>query len=232
MLAFFIRRTIRIVVQNNRQFSWAPRLLQQIHSKLLTLPPQFKILRFTFLNKKFDQQHELISDGRRTGSANAKFRSSHESWNAVNIGSLEESAINDGLARARYSLILDRACLSESSSDSFIQSSHPHLWVIKHFKVWLLEYSIRPIQWSKQKRPSKFAKVSCTKCSYVLVSKRARKHVSIKNIPQDNYVDTYYKDYKVQGFFSNCVQTLQCYNCLFRFFLQLLAFLSKIFTKV
>lgn len=35
-----------------------------------------------------------------TGSAKAKFLMSHESWKADRIGSGEESAIKDGLAKA------------------------------------------------------------------------------------------------------------------------------------
>ena len=60
-------------------------------------------------------------------SVKARFLSSHDSWNAVIIGSLEDNAMSEGLDRALYSLTLDIECRKESSSDSRIHTSHPHL---------------------------------------------------------------------------------------------------------
>lgn len=57
----------------------------------------------------------------------ARFRSSHDNWNAVSIGSLEDNAISEGLARALYSFTRDIECRRESSSDSRMHTSHPHL---------------------------------------------------------------------------------------------------------
>lgn len=75
---------------------------------------------------KFILKKKYISEN-LTCSAKAKFLNSHESWKAVNRGSFELKAINDGLAKARYSLTRDNEWRSESSVDSLIQSSHPHL---------------------------------------------------------------------------------------------------------
>lgn len=49
-------------------------------------------------------------------SIKLSLRSSQLSSKAVRMGSLEESAIREGLARALYALILLRECRSESSS--------------------------------------------------------------------------------------------------------------------
>lgn len=54
-------------------------------------------------------------------------RNSQESSNAVSIGSFEESAIKLGLAKARYALIRERECRSESSKREITHSSQPHL---------------------------------------------------------------------------------------------------------
>lgn len=51
VVAFLVRRTIRIVIQNHRQLLRAPGLLQQVHGELLALPPQLQILRFALLNE-------------------------------------------------------------------------------------------------------------------------------------------------------------------------------------
>lgn len=85
-------------------------------------------------------------------SANARLRNSHESymmngkkklkrtnseqhtWNAVWSGSMELKAINDGLAKALYSLTLDNECRNESSVVFRIQSSHGHFTSLK----WLI----------------------------------------------------------------------------------------------
>lgn len=56
-------------------------------------------------------------------SRNDSLRNSHDNSNAVNIGSLEDSAINDGEASARYALIRLRECLKESSSLEVTHSS-------------------------------------------------------------------------------------------------------------
>lgn len=56
-------------------------------------------------------------------------RNSQESSNAVKIGSLEERAIKDGEARARYAFILDLECRSESSILEVTHSSQPHLQI-------------------------------------------------------------------------------------------------------
>lgn len=55
-------------------------------------------------------------------------RNSQESSKAVSIGSFEESAIKLGLAKARYALIRERECRSESSKREITHSSQPHLW--------------------------------------------------------------------------------------------------------
>jgi len=62
-------------------------------------------------------------------SCSAKNRrlSSQDSSKAVRIGSLEESAISEGLARALYALIRDRECRNESSCRELTQSSQPQL---------------------------------------------------------------------------------------------------------
>lgn len=51
---------------------------------------------------------------------------SYHTWNAVCNGSTELRAINDGLARARYSLTLDKEWRRESSDDFLMHSSHGH----------------------------------------------------------------------------------------------------------
>jgi hypothetical protein len=43
------------------------------------------------------------------------------------MGSLEERAMRDGLARARYELMRERECRSESSCLDVTQSSQPQL---------------------------------------------------------------------------------------------------------
>lgn len=52
---------------------------------------------------------------------------SHDSSNAVNIGSFDDSEIRLGLANARYAFIRERECLSESSRREMTHSSQPHL---------------------------------------------------------------------------------------------------------
>jgi len=54
-------------------------------------------------------------------------RSSHDSSKAVRMGSLEERAISDGEARARYALIRDLECRKESSCRDVTHSLQPHL---------------------------------------------------------------------------------------------------------
>lgn len=54
-------------------------------------------------------------------------RNSQDSSKAVSIGSFEESAIKLGLAKARYALIRERECRSESSKRDITHSSQPHL---------------------------------------------------------------------------------------------------------
>lgn len=61
-------------------------------------------------------------------SKKLKRRNSQESSKAVNIGSFDESAIRLGLAKARYALIRDRECRSESSKREITHSSQPQLW--------------------------------------------------------------------------------------------------------
>ncbi|CAH2010023.1 unnamed protein product [Acanthoscelides obtectus] len=50
-----------------------------------------------------------------------------ESSNAVRMGSLDESAINEGEANARYAFILLLECRRESSCLEVTHSSQPHL---------------------------------------------------------------------------------------------------------
>lgn len=57
-------------------------------------------------------------------SRNERRRSSHESSNAVRIGSLEERAIKDGEAKALYAFIRLLECLRESSLLDVTHSSH------------------------------------------------------------------------------------------------------------
>lgn len=57
-------------------------------------------------------------------SRNERRRSSHESSNAVRIGSFEERAIKDGEAKALYAFIRLLECLSESSLLDVTHSSH------------------------------------------------------------------------------------------------------------
>lgn len=57
----------------------------------------------------------------------ANLLSSHDSWNAVNIGSADESAIRDGLASALYSFTRHIEYRSESVFDADMHLSHPHL---------------------------------------------------------------------------------------------------------
>lgn len=54
-------------------------------------------------------------------------RNSQESSNAVKMGSLDDRAISDGEARARYAFIRDLECRSESSILDVTHSSQPHL---------------------------------------------------------------------------------------------------------
>lgn len=63
-------------------------------------------------------------------SKKLNLRNSHDSSNAVKIGSFDERAIRLGLANALYAFILDRECRSESSNRDITHSSQPHL---KHF---------------------------------------------------------------------------------------------------
>lgn len=54
-------------------------------------------------------------------------RSSHDSSNAVKIGSFDDKAIKLGLANARYALMRERECRNESSERDWTHSSQPHL---------------------------------------------------------------------------------------------------------